>query len=150
MKTLVVIRGKYFYFSRVGQHGLIFFLQKYSYIIYVMVYCAKILVRYCYMLHGHHDFLFGFDQKKTPFLGFVQKYYFFWGSCRNITVPSYCITAFLCRALLRGCAEILFFGEIFTSVKLCPIWKLWGIRVGGGRRPLNNNSFHTAVTVVEL
>ena len=27
-----------------------------------MVYCAKILVRYRYMLHGHHDLLFGFDQ----------------------------------------------------------------------------------------
>ena len=53
-----------------------------------MVYCAKILVRYCYMLHGHHDFLFGFDQNLTQkkaffgvhaeillFLGFMQKYY---------------------------------------------------------------------------
>ena len=26
-----------------------------------MVYCAEILVRYCSMLHGHHDWLFKFD-----------------------------------------------------------------------------------------
>ena len=35
-------------------------------------------------------------QEKT----FVQKYYFSWGSCRNITVPSYCDSGFLCRAFL--------------------------------------------------
>ena len=67
--------------------------------IHIMVYWAKILVMYRYMLHGHHDFLFGFDRiwlEKTLFLGFVQKYYFFGGSCRNITVPSYCIAAILC------------------------------------------------------
>ena len=49
-----------------------------------MVYCAKILVRYRYILHGHHNFQF--DQKKC----------LSWGSCRNITFPSYCIAAFLC------------------------------------------------------
>ena len=31
------------------------------------------------------------------------------------TVPGYCISGFLCRAFLRGCAEILVVGEIFTS-----------------------------------
>ena len=41
-----------------------------------MVHCAKILVRYHYILHGHQNFLFGFDQKKR----------FFGGSCRNITI----------------------------------------------------------------
>ena len=60
--------------SRTAQHPvsylnkLIFFVQKYSIWsvssrnIHILVYCAKILVRYCYMLHGHHDLLFGFDQ----------------------------------------------------------------------------------------
>ena len=33
----------------------------------IMVYCAKILVRCRYMLHGHHNFLFGFDQKNALF-----------------------------------------------------------------------------------
>ena len=33
----------------------------------------------------------------------------------NITLPGYCISGFLCRAFLRGCAEILVVGEIFTS-----------------------------------
>jgi len=36
-------------------------------------------------------------------------------SCINITVPGYCTSGFLCRAFLRGCAEILVVGEIFTS-----------------------------------
>ena len=47
-----------------------------------------------------------------------KKKRFFWGSCRNITVSSYCITAFLCMAFVRGCAEIYIFGEIFTSVTI--------------------------------
>ena len=59
------------YLSRVAwrHSGLFFFLvRKYSIWsvscrnIYIMVYCAKILVRYRYVLHGHHDWLFGFDQ----------------------------------------------------------------------------------------
>ena len=49
------------------------------------------------------------------FLGFVKKYYFFGGSCRSITVPSYCTSKVLFRALFRGCAEMLVWGEIFTS-----------------------------------
>ena len=149
---LPVLRGEYFYLSLVGQGGLIFFVQKYSVLsvpcrhFHILVYCAKILVRYRYMLHGHHNLLFGFDQclwnaslshgkmrqnnelhadlasfllncaRKKHFLGgFVQKCHFFWGLCRNITVPSYCTSGVLCRAFFRGCAEILIFGEIFTS-----------------------------------
>ena len=39
-----------------------------------------------------------------------------WGSCRNITVPSYCIAAILCRASFRVCAEILVLGR---NIHLC-------------------------------
>ena len=83
-------------------HCLIFFSCRN---IHIMVYWAKILVRYRYILHGHHDWLFGFDQclwnaslshgkmrqnnelhadlasflficaRRTPFLEFVHKYY---------------------------------------------------------------------------
>ena len=110
-----------------------------------MVYCAKILVRYRYMLHGHHNLLFGFDQclwnaslshgkmrqnnelhadlasflfncaRKTLLFGFHAEILLFFGLCRNITVPSYCASGVLCRAFFRGCAEILIFGEIFNS-----------------------------------
>ena len=61
------------------------------------------------------SFLYSIVQEKTFFLGFVQKYYFLGGSCRNNTVPSYCNSGFLCRAFFVSCAEILIFGEIFTS-----------------------------------
>ena len=50
------LRGEYFYLSLVGQGGLIFFVQKYSVLsvpcrnFHILVYCAKILVRYRYML----------------------------------------------------------------------------------------------------
>ena len=54
-------------------------------------------------------------QEKTLVLGLVQKYYFFGGSCRNITVPSYCIFAILCRASFRVVQKYWFWGEIFTS-----------------------------------
>ena len=27
----------------------------------IMVYCAEVLVRHCYVLHGHHNWQFGFD-----------------------------------------------------------------------------------------
>ena len=53
------------------------------------------------------EFLIQLCKEKRFLGGFVQKYYFFWGSCRNITVPSYCIAAILCRASFRVCAEIL-------------------------------------------
>ena len=43
---------------------------------------------------------------------------FFWDPCRNITTPSQCMTGFLCRAIFRVCAEILIFGEIYTSAIL--------------------------------
>ena len=36
-------------------------------------------------------------------------------SCRNITIRLPCRAGFLCRAIFRGCAEIEFFGDIFTS-----------------------------------
>ena len=36
-------------------------------------------------------------------------------SCRNITIRLPCIAGFLCRAIFKGCAEIEFFGDIFTS-----------------------------------
>merc|ERR1712218_17125 len=39
------------------------------------------------------------------FLGLMQKYY----------CPELLQHTFLCRAFFRGCAEILIFGEIFTS-----------------------------------
>ena len=45
-----------------------------------------------------------------------KKKRFFWGSCRNITVPSYCITAILCRASFRVRAEILVLGR---NIHLC-------------------------------
>ena len=44
-----------------------------------------------------------------------KKKSFFWGSCRNITIPSYCISGFLCKAFFKVCAGILVLGEIFTS-----------------------------------
>ena len=62
------------------------------------------------------SFLLNCARKKHFLGGFVQKCHFFWGLCRNITVPSYCTSGVLCRAFFRGCAEILIFGEIFTSV----------------------------------
>ena len=37
--------------------------------------------------------------------------------CRNITIRLPCIAGFLCRAIFRGCAEIEFFGDIFTSAQ---------------------------------
>ena len=80
---------------------IVFFVQKYSIWsvscrnIHIMVYCAKILVRYRYMLHENEanqwitcrfsEFLIKLCKKKTLFwgvraemslfLGFVQKYY---------------------------------------------------------------------------
>ena len=62
--------------------------------------------------------------KKRRFLGgFVQKYYFFWGSCRNITVPGYCASEVLCRALFRGCAEILVLGRnIHLWLPVSVVW----------------------------
>ena len=50
--------------------------------------------------------------KKNAFWGVRAEILLFWGSCRNITVPSYCASEVLCRALFRGCAEILIFGDI--------------------------------------
>ena len=82
-----------------------------------MVYCEKILVRYRYMLHENEanqlitcrfsKFLIQLCKKKRFLWGFVLKYYFLGGSCRNITVPRYWASEVLCRALFRGCAEIL-------------------------------------------
>ena len=46
----------------------------------------------------------------------VQGKTLFGGSCRNITVPSYCTSKVLCRALFRGCAEILVLGR---NIHLC-------------------------------
>ena len=63
------------------------------------------------------SFLLNCARKKHFLGGFVQKCHFFWGLCRNITVPSYCTSGVLCRAFFRGCAEILIFGEIFTSAQ---------------------------------
>ena len=50
-----------------------------------------------------------------------KKKRFFLALCRNITVPSYCHSGFLCRAFLRGCAVIIVFGEIFTSGWTTPV-----------------------------
>ena len=94
--------------------------------IHIMVYCAKILVRYRYMLHENEanqlitcrfsKFLIQLCKKKRFLWGFVLKYYFFGGSCRNITVPRYWASEVLCRALFRGCAEILVLGR---NIHLC-------------------------------
>ena len=52
-----ISRGEYFYSVGVPSLQVIFFVQKYSIWsvscrnIHIMVYCAKILVRYYYMLH---------------------------------------------------------------------------------------------------
>lgn len=99
--------------------------------IHIMVYCAKILVRYRYMLHENEanqwitcrfsKFLIQLCKKKRFLWGFVLKYYFFGGSCRNITVPRYWASEVLCRALFRGCAEILVLGR---NIHLW-FWMLW-------------------------
>ena len=99
-----------------------------------MVYCAKILVRYRYMLHENEanqlitcrfsKFLIQLCKKKRFLWGFVLKYYFLGGSCRNITVPRYWASEVLCRALFRGCAEILVLGRnihLWTG-PLCDYW----------------------------
>ena len=56
-------------------------------------------------------FLIQLCKKKRFLWGFVLKYYFLGGSCRNITVPRYWASEVLCRALFRGCAEILVLGR---------------------------------------
>ena len=55
----------------------------------------------------------------------VQKYYYyvqknclFCGSCRNITIQGQGVPRVPCRAIFGVRAEILSFGEIFTSVNL--------------------------------
>ena len=117
---------------------IVFFVQKYSIWsvscrnIHIMVYCAKILVRYRYMLHENEanqwitcrfsKFLIQLCKKKRFLWGFVLKYYFLGGSCRNITVPRYWASEVLCRALFRGCAEILVLGR---NIHLCPIGSLF-------------------------
>ena len=62
-------RGEYFYLSRVPRLGIIFFpcrniqlgvFRAEIFILWCIV--QKLLVRYRYMLHGHHNLLFGFDQ----------------------------------------------------------------------------------------
>ena len=40
---------------------------------------------------------------------------FLWDPCRNIITRSQCMTGFLWRSIFRVCAEILIFGEIYTS-----------------------------------
>ena len=97
-----------------------------------MVYCEKILVRYRYMLHENEanqlitcrfsKFLIQLCKKKRFLWGFVLKYYFFGGSCRNITVPRYWASEVLCRALFRGCAEIL---VLARNIHLWAVAHLW-------------------------
>ena len=126
-------RGEYFYSVGVKQLQVIFFSSCRN--IQFGVFCAEIFILWCivkkywsgivtcYMkmrqineLHADlASFLLNCARKKHFFGGFVQKCHFFWGLCRNITVPSYCTSGVLCRAFFRGCAEILIFGEIFTS-----------------------------------
>ena len=70
------------------------------------------------------SFLLNCARKKHFLGGFVQKYYFLGGLCRNITVPSYCIAAILCRASFRVCAEILVFGRnihLWIMIMICLI-----------------------------
>ena len=53
-----------------------------------------------------------------------KKRFFGGGLCRNITVPSYCIAAILCRASFRVCAEILVFGRnihLWIMIMICLI-----------------------------
>ena len=114
-------------FAKKNSRAEIFNLEFSCRNIHNMVYCATILVRYRYMsleyflkpwkirqnneLHADlANFLFN-CARKNAFLGVRAEILLFWGSCRNITVPSYCIFAFLCRAFFRVCAEILVFGR---------------------------------------
>ena len=116
--------------------------------IHIMVYCAKILVKYCYMsleyflkpwkmrqnneLHADlASFLFN-CARKTLLFGFHAEILLFFGLCRNITVPSYCDSGFLCRAFFRLCRNINFWRHIHLclesqSKKLLPNGMLtWG------------------------
>ena len=128
------IRGEYFYLVGGAHLQLILFSSCRN--IQFGVFRAEIFILWCivqkywsgivtcYMkmrqineLHADlASFLLNCARKKHFLGGFVQKCHFFWGLCRNITVPSYCTSGVLCRAFFRGCAEILIFGEIFTSV----------------------------------
>ena len=63
-------------------------------------------------------FLIQLCKKKRFLWGFVLKYYFLGGSCRNITVPRYWASEVLCRALFRGCAEIL---VLRRNIHLCTL-----------------------------
>ena len=128
-------RGEYFYLRRAGRHGLILLFSCRN--IQFGVFCTEMFILWCivqkywsgivtcYMkmrqineLHADlASFLLNCARKKHFLGGFVQKCHFFWGLCRNITVPSYCTSGVLCRAFFRGCAEILIFGEMFTSAQ---------------------------------
>ena len=69
-KSLKISRGEYFYSVGVPSLQVIFFslcrniqfgvFRAEIFILWCIV--QKILVRYRYMLHGHHNLLFGFDQ----------------------------------------------------------------------------------------
>ena len=129
----LLLRGEYFYSVGVKQLQVIFFSSCRN--IQFGVFRAEIFILWCivqkywsgivtcYMkmrqineLHADlASFLLNCARKKHFLGGFVQKCHFFWGLCRNITVPSYCTSGVLCRAFFRGCAEILIFGEIFNS-----------------------------------
>ena len=103
---MIIQRGIFlFSWSLETPTDFFFFVQKYSIWsvlcrnIHIMAYCAKILVRYRYMLHENEanqlitcrfsKFLIQLCKKKRFLWGFVLKYYFLGESCRNITVPRY-------------------------------------------------------------
>jgi len=73
------------------------------------------------------EFLIKLCKKKHFLGGSCRNITFFWGLCRNITVLSYCTSEILCRAFFRGCAEILIFGEIFTSAAKAKIFQSWPV-----------------------
>ena len=107
-------RGEYFYLSNV-HCCLIFFFSRRN--IQFGGFCAEIFILRCIVQKYWSGIVTCYTAITIDYLDLTnvsgmliqlcKKKRFFWGSCRNITVPSYCITATLCRAYFRVCAEIL-------------------------------------------
>ena len=114
--TSVQHRGEYLYNIPIGATQD-FFLSE---IFKIMVFCAKILVRHCYVLHGHNDWLFGFDQCLwNAFLSHGK-----WGKTIDNMKP--------CRFgqfLIQLCEKKLFLG--FVQKYYCPELLPRGILVQG-------------------
>ena len=108
-------RGEYFYLSSNVHCCLIFFFSRRN--IQFGGFCAEIFILRCIVQKYWSGIVTCYTAITIDYLDLTnvsgmliqlcKKKRFFWGSCRNITVPSYCITATLCRAYFRVCAEIL-------------------------------------------